>query len=247
MKAVDTFKINHIIPVAVSLNHVPHYWIEFLMLSAAGPEGYTSIPTTAPKDWVKGLELFKTLRDLGAFPENTDTVDEDYVNELFKNKLAAMTLNGSWFLSSVPDQKNTVVCNFPVVPDGKAKPGFIVGGISSGFYITKRAWNDPDKRDAAVKFVMAHTCSESVEKYAGGSDQAAAKVNPVDGMTHLGLSGYNYSRSSTVRCAPTDSRISQEAYSALVEGIVDVSTGTRSAEELLNQVLMINEQNKTGY
>ncbi|NLK27289.1 MAG: extracellular solute-binding protein, partial [Clostridiales bacterium] len=36
--AIETFKENGIVPIAVSLNNVPHYWIEFLMLSAAGPE-----------------------------------------------------------------------------------------------------------------------------------------------------------------------------------------------------------------
>ncbi len=246
LKAIETFKLHRIVPVAVSLNHVPHYWIEFLMLSSAGTESYTSVPEKVPIKWVQGLELFKTLRDMGAFPDNTDTVDENYVNELFRNKQAAMSLNGSWFLSSIPDQKNTVVCNFPVVPGGKATPGFIVAGISSGFYMTKKAWNDPDKRDAAVKFIMAHTCSASVEKYAGGSDQAAAKVKAVDGMTPLGISGYNYSRLATSKCAPTDSRISQEAYSTLVEGIVDISTGSKSARELLKKVLEINKKTNNG-
>jgi len=240
LKAVETFKANGIIPVAVSLNNVPHYWIEFLMLSAAGPEGYTVVPETAPADWVKGLEMFKTLRDMGAFPVDTDTIDNDFAGELFKNKQAAMQLDGSWYLAGIPDQENTVVCSFPVIPGGKAPAGFMVGGISSGFYITKKAWEDPDKRDAAVKFVMAHTNSEAVRKYWGGNGQAAAKVEPIDGMTPLGISGMNYSAAATSISTPTDARISQEAYNTLVAGIVDVSTGARSAEDLLNEVLQIN-------
>ena len=67
--AIETFKENDIIPIACSLNNVPHYWIEFLMLYASGVDEYTSIPTSAPEGWVKGLEMFKTLRDMGAFPE----------------------------------------------------------------------------------------------------------------------------------------------------------------------------------
>jgi len=42
--AIETFKENGIIPIACSLNNVPHYWIEFMMLYAAGEEEYTSIP-----------------------------------------------------------------------------------------------------------------------------------------------------------------------------------------------------------
>ncbi|NLP35428.1 MAG: extracellular solute-binding protein [Clostridiales bacterium] len=240
LTAIDTFKANDIIPIAVSLNNVPHYWIEFLMLSAAGPESYTSVPETAPEDWCKGLEMFKTLRDLGAFPVDTDTIDNDFAGELFKNKQAAMQLDGSWYAGGIPDQENTVLCSFPVIPGGKAQPGFMVGGISSGFYITKKAWEDPDKRDAAVKFVMAHTNSEAVTKYWGGNGQAAAKVEPIESMTSLGISGLEYSSAATSISSPTDSRISQEAYNTLVAGIVDVSTGARTAEDLLNEVLQIN-------
>ena len=43
--AIETFKENDIIPIACSLNNVPHYWIEFLMLYASGVDEYTSIPT----------------------------------------------------------------------------------------------------------------------------------------------------------------------------------------------------------
>ncbi len=240
--AIETFKENKIIPIAVSLNNVPHYWIEFLMLSAAGPEGYTTIPLSAPKDWCNGLAMFKILREMGAFPVDTDTIDNDYAGELFKRKKAAMQLEGSWYAGGIPDQDNTVVVSFPVIPGGKAKPGNMVGGISSGFYITKKAWEDSEKRDAAVKFVMAHTNRESVAIYWGGHGQAAAKVEPFADMTPLGIFGLDYSSSATGISTPTDSRISQEAYNTLVAGIVDISTGEKTPEELLKEVLEINNK-----
>lgn len=242
LKAIDTFKQNNIVPIAVSLNNVPHYWIEFLMLSAAGPDSYAQlpVPTTAPAEWCTGLSMFKTLRDLGAFPVDTDTIDNDFAGEMFKNKEAAMQLDGSWYAGGIPDQDNTVLCPFPVIPGGKAQAGFMVGGISSGFYITKKAWDDPDKRDAAVKFVMAHTNATSVATYWGGNGQAAAAVQPLDNMSPLGVSGLQYSQAATSISSPTDSRISQEAYNTLVAGIVDVSTGAKTPEDLLNEVLSIN-------
>ncbi len=241
LKAINTFKTNGIVPIAVSLNNVPHYWVEFLMLSAAGPESYTTVPDKAPEDWAKGLSMFKTLRDMGAFPEDTDTIDNDLAGELFKNKQAAMQLDGSWYAGGIPDQENTAVVAFPVIPGGKAASGAMVGGISSGFYITKKAWEDPDKRDAAVKFVMAHTNKESVAKYWGGNGQAACAVEPVADMTPLGISGLNYYSSAAASIsAPTDSRLSQEAYNTLIAGIVGVSTGDVDPTELLNEVLSIN-------
>lgn len=240
LKAIETFKANGIVPIAVSLNNVPHYWVEFLMLSAAGPEGYAQVPATAPKEWCDGLAMFKTLRDMGAFPEDTDTIDNDLAGELFKTKKAAMQLDGSWYAGGITDQDNTVVVAFPVVPGGKAQEGAMVGGISSGFYITKKAWADPDKRDAAVKFVMANTNKAAVSTYWGGNGQAAVAVDPLDSMTPLGVSGLDYSSKATSISAPTDSRISQEAYNTLIAGIVDVSTGAKTPEELLNEVLAVN-------
>jgi raffinose/stachyose/melibiose transport system substrate-binding protein len=239
VKAIEIFQINGIIPIAVSLNNVPHYWIEFLILSAAGADGYTSVPMYAPEDWCRGLQMFKTLKDLGAFPADTDAIDNDYAGELFKNKQAAMQLDGSWYANGIPDQTNTVVVAFPVIPGGKATPGSMVGGVSSGFYITRKAWADPDKRDAAVKFVMKHTCKESVAIYWGGNGTAATEVDPIANMTPLALSGHEYSKVAT-SIAPTDARISPEAYNMLVKGIVDVSTGKITPRELLNKVLKIN-------
>jgi raffinose/stachyose/melibiose transport system substrate-binding protein len=242
VKAIEIFRENDIVPIAVSLNNVPHYWVEFLILSASGPEAYTTVPIEAPEDWVKGLSMFKVLRDMEAFPEDTDTIDNELAGELFKNKKAAMQLDGSWYAGGIPDQENTVVVAFPTIPGGKAQTGGMVGGISSGFYITKSAWEDADTKDAAVKFVMAHTNIESVTKYWGGNGQAAAAVEPLASMTPLELSGYNYSNAATSTSLPTDSRLSQEAYNTLISGIVEVSTGAKTPAQLLNEVLEINNK-----
>lgn len=238
--AIETFYANGIVPIAVSLNNVPHYLVEFLILSAAGPEEYRKVPTSSPDEWIKGLEMVKTLRDLGAFPVDTDTIDNDFASELFKTKKAAMQIEGSWYVRGVTDQDNTVVITFPVIPEGKSETGAMVGGISTGFYITKKAWEDPDKRDAAVKFVMAHTSSESITSYWSGNGQATSKVEPLGYITPLGDSGLKYSSYATSISAPIDSRISQEAYNTLIAGIVDVSTGAKTAKELLDEVISIN-------
>ncbi|MEG1947942.1 MAG: extracellular solute-binding protein, partial [Lachnospiraceae bacterium] len=175
--------------------NVPHYFVEYLMLYTAGEDGYTSIPEKAPAEWVKGIETLKTLRDMGAFPEDTDTVEEAYVIQLFNDKKAAMILDGNWRIGGVTDQENTVVASFPGVENQKAKKGAMVGGISSGFYITKKAWEDEAKREAAVKFVEAHTGKAGVTKYwvaGGATGQAAVAVDPPADMSALGKSGLEY-------------------------------------------------------
>ncbi len=239
--AITTFKENGVIPIACSLNNVPHYWIEFLMLYSAGVDEYTSVPETAPEGWVKGLSLFQTLREMGAFPEDTDTVDDAYIGQLFRDKKAAMQLDGSWYSGNIEDVENTVVIAFPGVPEQKAEAGSLVGGISSGFYITRKAWDDPDKRDAAVKFVMAHTCQAGVQQYweAGGAvAQAAVEVTPVEGASPFAQSIAEYTSAASAIVAPTDSRIG-DAYKTLVSEIVKVSTGAMTAEDAINEALAL--------
>lgn len=241
-KAIETFKENGIIPIACSLNNVPHYWIEFMMLYAAGEEEYTSIPETAPEGWVKGLETFKTLRDMGAFPEDTDTVDDAYTGQLFRDKKAAMQLDGSWYAGQIEDTDNTVVIAFPGLDGQKAQAGAMVGGISSGFYITKKAWDDPDKREAAVKFVEAHTCKAGVQRYwevTGAISKAAVEVDSIDGMSPMALSAMQYTNAASSVSAPTDSRLGSAAYSSLVSSIVKISIGELSAEDAINEALEI--------
>ena len=245
VKAIEIFKENGIIPIACSLNNVPHYWVEFLMLYSAGEDSYTSVPEKAPEDWVKGLEVFKALRDMGAFPEDTDTVDDAYIGQLFNDKKAAMQLDGNWRIGGITDQENVVVVQFPGVENQKAADGAIVGGISSGFYISKKAWEDPEKREAAVKFVEAHTSKDGVTKYwvAGGAvGQAAVAVEPVNDMTALAISALEYSSSAKSISSPTDSRIDPEAYKYIIANIVKISTGSANAEDVLNEALKLNSE-----
>jgi ABC-type sugar transport system, periplasmic component len=240
-KAINTFKSKGIVPIAASLNEVPHYWVEFLMLSAAGPDGYSQVPTSAPADWVTGLTYFKTLRDAGAFPVDTDTVKDADTNTLFFNKKAAMHLDGSWFLGQVKDQDNTVLVPFPNVTGAKAQPGFMVGGVSSGFYITKKAWDDPDKREAAVKFVEANTSAAQVQIYWNGAGSPATAVTTPDTLTPLAKSGADYASKAVTVSSPTDSRISAAAYTSIIKGIVGVSTGKTKPEKLLNDAIALNK------
>lgn len=245
VKAIETFKANGIIPIACSLNNVPHYWVEFLMLYAAGEDSYTSVPEKAPGEWVKGLEMFKTLRDMGAFPEDTDTVDDAYVGQLFNDKKAAMQLDGNWRIGGITDQENVVAIAFPGIKDQKAQKGAMVGGISSGFYITKKAWEDPAKREAAVKFVEAHTSKDGVTKYwvaGGATGKAAVEVEPISDMTKLAVSALEYSNSATTISSPTDSRIDPEAYKYIIANVVKISTGAVSAEDVLNEALKLSAE-----
>ena len=242
--AVKTFKENGVIPIAVSLNNIPYYWIEAFVLYSAGLDSYQSLPEIAPAEWVAGLENFKTLRDMGAFPEDTDTVDNDYVGELFKSKQAAMQLDGTWYAGGIEDKENTVAVAFPGVPDQKAEAGTITSGFSSGFYITRKAWEDPAKREAAVKFVMAQTSKEAVSQYwakGGYVNKCATEVSTTETLTPLAQSIADVNAAAGNNFAgPIDSRMDAEAFTNIVNSICDISTGAANTEDVLNDALELN-------
>lgn len=243
-KAIETFSQNDIIPIAVSLNEVPHYWVENLLLSSAGAKEYTTVPTEAPESWVKGLEVIKTLRDMGAFPKDTDTIDNAFANTLFAKESAAMQLDGSWYGNGLKDgmENKTVVVAFPTIEGGKKTADDIVSGFSSGFYITKKAWNDPKKRDAAVQFVMAHTNKESVMKYWAGAGVPSVEAEMPSNVTPVVESGYNMSLTAKNLCAATDARIEPEAFSTLISRMSDISKGNVDAKDAINEALKINNK-----
>lgn len=237
--AIEVFRANGIIPVACSLSTVPHYWIEFLMLYSSGVEEFTQIPETAPEGWIKGLELLKQLREMGAFPADTDVIDDVTACRLFLDKKAAMQLSGSWYVADIEDTENTVVIAFPGVPEQKAEPNTMLAGISSGFYITRKAWEDPEKKEMAVKFVMAHTSKDSAQRYwesVGGASQATVEVEPLQDATPLARSIMEYVNGANVIVTLTDSRIG-DAYKTLVAGAVDLSKGLKTAENVINETL----------
>lgn len=244
--AIDKFNEVGITPVAVSLNEVPHYWIDHLILSVGGVEGHAQNPKDAanlPQDWIKALEYFQILRDKNAFPKDTDVIKDADAGNLFKSKKAAMQLDGSWFANGVAEaggQDTTVILPFPVVPEGKKDPSDIVSGFSSGFYITKKAWEDPAKKQAAVDFVMAHTSTNSVADYWQGSGTPAAACEVPENLDAMLTSGATMAANAKGLDCALDARLKPEAFKTMTLGISDVSKGKVTAEALIAQIVDIN-------
>ena len=96
--AIRTFRQNGVVPLSVSLSDVPHYLAEFALLAACTPDQYQLRPAAGeavPASWIAGTTLIRTLYQLGAFPDNVNTTDENYTSQLFRDKRSAMQLDGS--------------------------------------------------------------------------------------------------------------------------------------------------------
>ena len=181
--AILRFREEGITPIAISLTDIPHYLAELAILACSSPEDYLARPKTleeVPASWYEGMALIRRLYELGAFPDNAAATTEAATSQLFRSKKAAMQLDGSWFANSIPAESmdTTMMLPMPAYTEASS-PTAVIGGVSMGFYLTRRAWNDPAKRDAAVA-LLCHLASEGSLARLGGyqfSDRLAASYN----------------------------------------------------------------------
>lgn len=157
-------------PVAAALGNIPHYWWEYSIFNnETDLSRHTEIPAADSADaWVAGMEDIKAMYEAGCFPENTLSATDDETFQLFVQDQAAFLLDGSWKVGGIagscqsdPDDASTLdqeaLDKFDVtfVPSKNdvRKASDLIGGFSMGYYITRKAWEDPEKQAAAVDFV----------------------------------------------------------------------------------------------
>ncbi len=183
-------------PIAAALGNIPHYWWEFAIFNHNTPENHLTIPASIDEAgaWIAGMNDIKELYELGYFPENTLSATDDETFAMFTEGKAAFLIDGSWKVGGIvaacqsdPEDASTLdtakLDNFDVtyVPgNGDRKATDLVGGLSMGYYITKKAWDDPAKRDAAVSFVSYMTSDEVVPVFAQHTASALKNAPAVD-------------------------------------------------------------------
>ena len=161
-EAVAGFAAAGVTPIAVSFSDIPHYLAECCVLACATPEEYAARPATAeqvPESWREGMALIRRLYELGAFPADALNTSETVTSQMFRDKKAAMQFDGSWFANTLSAESMDSVRVLPV-PRREGKGGAVIGGVSMGFYLTRRAWDDPGRRDAAVQLLAWLTSPE---------------------------------------------------------------------------------------
>ncbi len=185
-------------PIAAALGNIPHYWWEFAIFNNQSPDTHLEIPESVEdangQAWVSGMNDIKELYELGYFPDNTLSATDDETFAMFTDSKAAFLIDGSWKVGGIvgscqsdPEDPSTLdadkLAKFDVtyVPGkGSRKATDLVGGLSSGYYITRKAWDDPDKRAAAVNFVEYMTSDTVVPAFAQHAASALKNAPEVD-------------------------------------------------------------------
>ena len=140
------------------------------------------------------MEDIKELYEAGFFPENTLSATDDETFAMFTDGKAAFLIDGSWKVGGIvnacqsdPEDPSTLdtekLAKFDVtyVPgQGDRKATDLIGGLSMGYYITAKAWEDPARRDAAVSFVTHMTSDDIVPVFAQHTASALKNAPEVD-------------------------------------------------------------------
>ena len=231
-EAIAVFRDAGIAPIAVSLSDIPHYLAENAVLAASSPEDYTARPAAfdeVPESWLRGMELIRRLYTLGAFPENTLNTSETITSELFRQKKAAMQIDGSWFINSLPEEsmETTVVMPMPSL-DGEG--GAVIGGVSMGFYLTRRVWEDPARRDAAVALLEWMTRPDHLRRLAAW-DITGALAESADAMA---------ARASDMLRPIQDDMNAAARERWLLDCVPAVAAGDMTAEECWARVMALD-------
>ena len=243
----ETIKAKGYAPIACSLFEVPHYWFEFCIMNNGDLGSQLEIPASATdavgQKWAAGLNDIKDLYEKGYFPVNTLTATDAETVQLFAEGEAAFLIDGSWkinyFVDNYGDQLSDYAISY-VPARGQRKASEAIGGISMGYFITKKAWDDPAKREAAVQFVEHMTSDEVMSTFVTTEVTALKNGASPSGLNPLQQSAADANSAITGVIGAVQDTITPEAKADLFANVQNVVTGAMTAEEAVNSAIALN-------
>ena len=231
--AVKKFNEVGIIPIAVSFADVPHYITEFAIIASGTPDEHKARPAAiseVPDSWKEGMTLLNTLYDMGAFAKDASATTNEVSSQLFRDKKAAMQLDGSWFANGIAEGswETTTVMPFPTYAKD-ADPTAFIGGVSMGFYLSRKAWEDPAKRDAAVSLLAYLTTGDNAVRLGGFSFGGGLLAD-----------SYVMLNNAKVMLAPFQDEMTAEARSLWFSKVPAIVDGTADPEAVWTEVMALN-------
>ncbi len=240
-------------PIACSLFEIPHYWFEFAVMNNGSLADHLEIPevdeagvlvdSAASRKWIAALEDIKALYEAGFFPDNTLTATDAETVAMFGGGEAAFLIDGSWKLGYFTKNYAGRIGDYVVayVPGKGRRPASdTVGGISMGYFITRKAWEDPAKQEAAVEFVFHMTSEEVLGTFVTTEGTALVNGTETSGLSTIQQSAADANVHITGLAGAVQDAISGEAKSELFTNIPKVVTGQMTAREAVEAAIRRN-------
>lgn len=244
---------NGYIPIACSLAEAPGCWFEFAVMNNGTVDNQLAVPTLdadgklaedeVSAKWIAALDDIKELYERGFFPRNTLTADDAETVDMFGQGAAAFRIDGSWRVDCFTENYGDELDNYVIscVPaKGERKATEIIGGISMGYFITEKAWNDPAKRDAAVGFVSYLTSDDVLSTFVTTDLTALANGAKPSGLNGLQQSAADANASITAVSGAVQDTVTDETRSELFDSIQDVVTGKMTAHAAIESAIKLN-------
>ena len=244
-------------PIAAALGNIPHYWWEYAIFNNGNVEDHLTIPASIEEAdaWINGMEDIKALYEAGYFPENTLSATDDETFAMFTEGKAAFLIDGSWKVGGIvaacqsdPEDIETLdtekLDTFTVtyVPGkGERKSTDLIGGLSMGYYISTAAWEDEEKRDAAVSLVSYLTSDEIVSRFAQHTASALKDAPETDeeSFNALQVKAMEMMSGVTSLTGAVQDLFSGECRVSTFDGMPQIVTGEVSAEDAVAEGLEV--------
>ncbi len=248
----ETIKQAGYTPIACSLFEVPHYWFEFMVMNNGTLANQLEVPTIADgklvddavsQKWIAALEDIKALYEAGYFPENTLTATDAETVALFGENEAAFLIDGSWKCGYFSENHADTLENYVVscVPGKGDRPATdAIGGISMGYFITRKAWDDPAKKAAAVEFVSQLTSDAVLSTFVTTEVTALKNGASPAGLNAIQQSAADCNANVTGVVGAVQDTITAEAKGDLFANIQKVVTGQMTAAEAVESAMKLN-------
>ena len=253
LRDCETIKEAGFTPIACSLYEIPHYWFEFAVMNNGSLASHLEVPTldetgalrddAASRKWIAALEDIRLLYEAGYFPRNTLTATDAETVALFGRGEAAFLIDGSWkvgyFTKNFPEALDSIQVRF-APGKGERLATDAIGGISMGYFITRKAWEDPRTREAAVEFVFHMTSEEVLGSFVTTEVTALVNGAAPKGLNTLQSSAADAIVELTGVVGAVQDAISGEAKSDLFANIQKVVTGQMTPAEAVESAIRLN-------
>jgi raffinose/stachyose/melibiose transport system substrate-binding protein len=188
LEVIEVFRNADIIPIAYNLTPEGSFIYQNMIVQLAGKydtENPIKRDGSIKSGYIDAMYKMKELYDSGAFPDDAFTLNDAARNNLFIEKKAAMIAQGSWFNSEKLDETIGII-PFPIKSRNKTA---IIYGIGNGnFHLTKAAYDDPIRKDAALLFLKYLTSEKSREIFnSSPSFISTSSAVPTGYLNRIGL------------------------------------------------------------
>lgn len=201
---------------------------EFLPNVLDGEEAFTD------DNFIDALSIIVELKDLNAFNEDMNTIDDAEARGKFVQDKAAMFMSGSWttepLLDEKPDNKKVSVANFPSIDGGKGNPGMMAGHTATGLGVNSSL--EGKEKEAALEFIEWFYSEDLYEDLMKDGSLVPVEVS-ADGIPELLTEANNVADGVT---PVYDATLEQDLITTINNGLQSLLTGSTTPEELAKQM-----------